>query len=121
MFDSGMMAHDRLRPDRDWLTVARLAGITQRHALRGNMTEAETIAAAAELREVAADRADLLAEVAGIALGTAESRGEGYEARAQAVAELCRMAGADESLIPQWVVEGRRRAKAARIPPPLHR
>jgi hypothetical protein len=33
------------------------------------------------------------------------------------VAELCRMAGADEALIPQWIQEGRRRAEAAKLPP----
>jgi hypothetical protein len=97
--------------------MARLSGIAQRHARRGGLTEDETAAAVAELREIAADRADLLAEVAGIALGTAESRGEGYEAWAQAVAGLCRQAGADEDLIPGWTEEGRRRAEARRMPP----
>jgi hypothetical protein len=33
------------------------------------------------------------------------------------MAELCRLAGADESLIPQWVEEGRHRAEAALLPP----
>jgi hypothetical protein len=33
------------------------------------------------------------------------------------VAELCRMAGADEALILQWIQEGRRRAGAAQLPP----
>jgi hypothetical protein len=37
-------------------------------------------------------------------------------AQAQAVAELCRLAGADASLIPQWIEEGRRRAEARRVP-----
>jgi hypothetical protein len=41
----------------------------------------------------------------------------GVRALGQAVAELCRMAGADESLIPQWTAEGRRRAEAAQHPP----
>jgi hypothetical protein len=52
---------------------------------------------------LAGDRPDLLAEVAGVALGWAEGRGHVYEARAQAEAELCRLAGADEALILQWV------------------
>jgi hypothetical protein len=81
------------------------------------MTEAETVTAVAELRKVAGDRPDLLAEVAGLALGTAESRGQGYMVRGQAVAELCIAAGADESMIPAWIEEGRRRAEAARHPP----
>ena len=31
------------------------------------------------------------------------------------MAELCRMAAADEALIPQWIQEGRRRAEAVHI------
>jgi hypothetical protein len=81
------------------------------------LTEAEKASGAAELREAAGDRGDLLAEVAGLALGSANSRGPEYEARGQAVAELCWMAGADEALIPQWIQEGRRRAEAATLPP----
>jgi hypothetical protein len=41
-------------------------------------------AGAAELREIAGGRADLLAETAGLALGTAEGKGPEYAARAQA-------------------------------------
>ena len=50
-------------------------------------------------------------------LGAAEGNGTEYETRAQAVAELCRMAGADEALIPQWIEEGRRRVQSRRMPP----
>jgi hypothetical protein len=71
----------------------------------------------AELREVAGDRSELLAEVAGLAIGTAEGKGPEYEGQAQAVAELCRLAGADESLIPQWIETGRERVAAAGRPP----
>ena len=53
----------------------------------------------AELRETAGDRPDLLAETAGPALGTAEGQGPAYQAQAQAVAELCREADANEDLI----------------------
>jgi hypothetical protein len=81
------------------------------------MDEAQKAAGAAELQKVAGDRADLLAEVAGVSLGTAESRGPEYAARAQAIAELCRLARADESLIPGWMEDGRRRAEAAKLPP----
>ena len=110
------MAHGHRSPDSDRLIVARLDGIARRCARWGDLSEAERPAGAAELREVADDRSDLLAEVAGIALGTSESKGPEYEAQAQALAELCRMAGADESLIPLWIEEGRRRAEAARLP-----
>jgi hypothetical protein len=72
---------------------------------------------AVELREVAGERADLLAEVAGLTLGTIESKGDEYRALGQAVADLCRLAGADESQILQWTEEGRRRAELRRKPP----
>lgn len=117
MFDPGLMAQDRPGPDRDRLLVARLDGIAVRHARWGAMTEAEKTAGVAELHEVVRDRSDLLAEVAGVALGAAEGKGPEYAARGQAVAELCRMAGADENLIPQWIEEGRRRAELRRHPP----
>ena len=66
-----------------------------------------------ELREIADGRSDLLAETAGILLGAA--RGTLDEARTRAAA-LCIEAGADVTLIPQWVEEGRRRAELARNP-----
>jgi len=92
-------------------------GAAHRHARWGGLTEAEMAAGAAELREIAEQRADLLAEVAGLALGTSEGKGEEYRAQAQAVAELCYLAGADEPLIPGWIEEGRRRAEIRRKPP----
>ena len=111
------MAHDRPGPDRDRLLVARLSGIAQRHARWGALTDDDKPAGAAELRRVAGDRPNLLAEVAGTRLGASESRCPEYEAQAQAIAELCRLAGADETLIPRWVEEGRRRAASAAMPP----
>jgi hypothetical protein len=111
------MAHNRPGPDRDRLLVARLSSIAQRDARWGAADEAQMAAGAAELREIAGGRAGLLAEVAGISLGAAEGKGPEYAARAQAVAELCRLAGADEGLIPEWTEEGRCRAEAARLPP----
>jgi len=114
VFDPGQLARDRHGPDADRLIVARLNGIARRHGRR-ELTEAETATAAAELRTVASGRGDLLAEVAGIKLGFYEGRPE--EVRARIEAELCRLAGADESLIPRWTEEGRRRAEAAQLPP----
>jgi hypothetical protein len=99
------------------MLAGRLGSIAVRRARWGAMTEAEKAAGAAELRETAVGRADLLAEVAGLALGTSESKGQEYVARGQAVAELCRLAGADETLIPQWAEEGRGRAASRRKPP----
>ena len=68
-----------------------------------------------ELRELAGGRADLLAQVAGIFEGASD--GELDEPRARQATHLCRLAGADETLIPQWIAEGRRRAGAARMRP----
>src|SRR5215471_17044590 len=110
------MAHDRPGPAADRLLVARLTGIARRHARRGALGEDETAAGVTELRQVAGARPDLLAEVAGITLGTSEARGEEYRVQAQAVAELCRLAGADESAIPAWIEEGKCRAEARRPP-----
>jgi len=117
MFDSSQMAQDHDRTGSGRLLSARLSSIALRHARWGGLTAAEKASGAAELREAAGGRGDLLAEVAGLALGSAERRGPEYEARGQAVAELCRIAGADEALIPQWIAEGRRRAEAAKLPP----
>lgn len=100
------MARDHHQADSGRLLSAHLSGIAFRYARWGGLTEAEKASGAAELREVAGDCGDLLAEVAGLALGSANSRSPEYEARGQAVAELCRMAGADEALIPS----GSRRA-----------
>ena len=111
------MAQDHYRTDSGRLLSARLSGIALRYARWGGLTAAEKASGAAELKEVAGDRGDLLAEVAGLALGSADRRGPEYEARGQAVAELCRMAGADEALIPQWTEEGRRRTEDAKLPP----
>ena len=97
------------------MAVAELTGAAQRHARWRELTEAETAAAVAELQEIAGDRTDLLAEVAGLLLGARE--GALDEAKAKAAAQLCRLAGADETLIPQWVEEGRRRAANARMLP----
>ena len=80
------------------------------------MTEADRAAGVAELQEIAGDRGDLLAEVAGISLGTAESKGPEYQAKAEAMAVLCIAAGADAGQVPRWAEEGRRRAEAARMP-----
>ena len=98
----------------DRLTVARLAAVARRDAPGRRPTEAETEALARELREIAGDRADLLAEVAGLLLGYYGRTAE--EPRARAAAHYCVAAGADPGLIPRWIEVGRRRAAAARRP-----
>jgi hypothetical protein len=111
------MAHDRRGPGRDRLLAAQITATAIRHAGWGGLSETRTATGAAELREVAGGRGDLLAEVAGLALGTAEGKGAEYQARGQAIAELCRAAGADEALIPRWTQIGRERAEQASVPP----
>jgi hypothetical protein len=109
------MPQDRSGPDHDRILVARISGIAQRHARWREPTGDETAAAVAELREVAGDRPDLLAEEAGIMLGYYED--DLGEPQAQAAAHFLIAAGADEDLIPKWTDEGRRRAEARRMPP----
>jgi hypothetical protein len=99
----------------DRLIVAELTGEAQRHARWEPPDEETTAAAVAELRAIAGGRTDLLAEVAGIFLGTSE--GELHEPRARNAADFCRAAGADPALVSRWVEEGRRRAAQARKRP----
>ena len=103
------------RPQADRILVARLTGEARHHARWRDLTEAERAAAVGELRELAAGRADLLAEVAGIFEGTSE--GELDEPLARQAAQLCRDAGADPDVIPAWIEEGRRRRTSAGLPP----
>ena len=113
------MAPDGYVPDSARLIVASLSGAAQRHVNWHQPTEREAAAAVAEFAEIIGGRDDgpaLLAEVAGLALGTAEGKGQEYQAKARAVAGLCRQAGADENLIAAWTEEGRRRANAVRPP-----
>ena len=95
--------------------MAQLTGEARHHAKWRQLTEEEEAVALAELRALAAGRADLLAEVAGIFEGTSE--GELDEPLARSAAQLCRKAGADPEAIPGWIEEGRRRAANARRPP----
>jgi hypothetical protein len=106
------------RPTADRTLIARLTGTARRLAGWRELAEGEEAAAVAELRQLAAGRADLLAEVAGLGLGAAEGKGDVYKARAEAEAELCRLAGADPEAIPAWIQEGRRRKAPAGMPPP---
>ena len=114
------MARDRRVPDSARLIVASLSGAAERHVNWHEPTEPETAAAVAEFAEIIGGRDDgpaLLAEVAGLALGTAEGKGPEYQSKARAVADLCRRAGADEKLIPGWTQTGRERARAASLAP----
>lgn len=114
-FDYEKVNQDHFAPAADRLLVAQLTGTARHHARWRDLTDDEETAAVDELRELADGRSDLLAEVCGIFTGTSE--GELDEPIARQAARLCRLAGADEALIPQWIAEGRRRAQAARKPP----
>jgi beta-glucanase (GH16 family) len=69
----------------------------------------------AELEEIAAGLTDLLAEVTEILTGF--HQGDLQEPEAKAAAELCRLAGADETLIPQRLEGGQRQAALVRRMP----
>ena len=102
---------------RDRALLAEITGVARRLTHARPLTGAEQQEAAAALSQVARGRADLLAESAGLAIGAHE--GGTDEARYLQAAQLCIDAGADLSLIPQWVEEGRRRAGGT--PSPLRR
>jgi hypothetical protein len=87
------MARDRHGSGSDRLRTAALYGAARRHARWGGLTEAQNAAGAAELRQIAGNRPDLLAETAGLALGASEDKGREYQLQGEAVAELCRLAG----------------------------
>jgi hypothetical protein len=106
---------DHPRAGSGHLVVAALTGAAQRHANWHQLTEGRDHRRVVELQKILADRDDgpeLLAEAAGILLGFSE--GSLDEAKAKAAAQLGRLAGADEALIPRWAEEGRRRAASAR-------
>jgi len=109
------MGDHRPAAEADRILVAQLTGEARHHAKWRPLTAEEEAAALAELRALAAGRADLLAEVAGIFEGTSE--GELDEPLARSAAHLCRKAGADPEAIPAWIEEGRRRSANARRPP----
>ena len=112
------MDQDHRRAGSGRLVAAALTAAAQRHTNWHQLTEDETAAAVAELQKILAGRDDgpeLLAETAGILLGFSE--GSLAEAKAKAAAQLCRLAGADEALIPRRAEEGCRRAASA----PCHR
>ena len=94
---------------------ARFADLRRSGAERPGRPAVREAATVAELRELAGGRLDLLAEVAGIFEGASE--GQLDEPLARCAADLCRKAGAGETLIPQWVAEGKRSAANAPMRP----
>jgi hypothetical protein len=103
------------RPEAGRILVSQLHGEAKHHARWRELSRDEETAAVAALRELAAGRADLLAEVAGILEGASE--GELDQPLKRQAAMLCRKAGADPEAIPGWIEVGReRRANAGRPP-----
>jgi hypothetical protein len=94
------------------VAAARLAAASRRLAQGREPTEAETAAAVAELRALAGDRGDLLAEVAGLITGFYAGTAE--ELKARTAARYCLAAGAGPDLVASWIAEGKRRAASAR-------
>jgi hypothetical protein len=100
------------------ILLARLHGTVHYHVRLNPAQDAPrdvALAAVAELVGERADRAALLAETAGVMLGTARWPEDADQAERSA--ELLKAAGADQDLIPQWVAEGQRRAARAALPP----
>jgi hypothetical protein len=113
--DNIRMDDQRQAPTADRILVAQLTGEARRHAQWRPLTAEEETAALAELRALAAGRADLLAEVAGILEGTSE--GELDEPLARSGGRGGGAAGGGPRGGPRWIEEGRRRSANARRPP----
>lgn len=91
--------------DPDRLAVAQLSGRAS-YCVQHRIPREQAIA---PLHEITA-RPDLLAEVAGIAAGAAERKSPDWPIRLAGI-RLLLAAGADRSLLPGWMTEGRRRRK----------
>jgi hypothetical protein len=87
------------RPEADRILIARLTGTARRLGGWRELTGDELAAAVAEVRELAAGRADLLAEVAGIEEGGSEG-------------ELSEPRGRQRRGCAGWLVPMRRRSPA---------
>jgi hypothetical protein len=103
------------RPQAGRLLIAEIRGEARRRARWRELGGDEEDAVVTALRDLAGDRADLLAEVPGVLEVTSD--GELDEPLARQAAGLCRKAGADPAAIPAWAAEGRRRRAAANRPP----
>src|SRR6201986_5598136 len=99
------MGDQRPRPEADRILGAQRTGEARHRARWRPLTGEEEAAALAELRALAAGRADLLAQVAGIFEGTSE--GEPDEPLARSAARLGRLAGAGNGAITGGVEGGR--------------
>ena len=107
----GFVAVKRARPYVDRVLVAQLSDAAVRLAEAGGpITEAVT-----ELRQLAAEESDLLAQAAGILAGAWSADPSAHAGHRLVAAGLLVMAGADLGLLERWISEGRRRAQT-----PIH-
>jgi hypothetical protein len=95
--------------------LAKISGTASRLACVREWSPEVEAEAVSELRQLAVGRADLLAEEAGLRLGTGEGRMDQEWCRRRA--SLCIAAGADKSQIEPWIKVGRERARAASVRP----
>ncbi len=100
-----------LAPDR-LLATPSIAATTP-STLGWRLTAEEEATAVAELKQVAAGWAALLAECAGLALGYGEH--QPGAARYRHIAQLCVAAGVDQTLVEAWIEIGHQRASAAAV------
>jgi len=102
-------------PDPARIAVAQIQGCARHYARHGRVSEDEALTELAEILQGRDDGPVLLAEAAGILTGGCRRAEERPAAEKAAV--LCVKAGADVSLIPGWVAEGKRRVERAGLPP----
>jgi hypothetical protein len=108
------MALKRAKADPDGIITAGLAGTASGHASRELL---DVDAALAELREVAGDRSDLLAERAGIIFGFRdEDERDGRWPSSALQAALCIAGGADLDAARRMDRRGQERAQHVRFP-----
>jgi hypothetical protein len=107
VFYSGIMS--MLAPDR--LLVTPATGPATLPAAGWRLTAEEEATAVAELTQAGAGWAAVLAECAGLVLGSGEHQFDA--ARYRQIAELCIAAGVDQMQVEAWIEVGRQRASTA--------
>jgi hypothetical protein len=118
-----MVTRSRLGSNYDRLLAARLDGIALRHARWGGLTEAGKADGAAQLPQAAGGCGELLAGVAGLALGPAEIRGPEYQARSRGDASRhhgVQAAGPREAAAHRGAVTSPVRVPPPSVPPFFH-
>jgi hypothetical protein len=99
------------RPSRT-IIGANIAGTASRHAGRRPL---DVEAALAELRDLAGDRSDLLAERAGVILGFREEDARDGRWPSRALQAALRIAaGADLTKLTEWIAVGEERSRLVR-------